>query len=173
MWGNNWRWNEMRMMMVMWRMKNEMRMMMVMWRMKIIMIHLPGLTSTCWQIWMSLAIWFSSSLFLFTRLVKLFSRVCCWNGREMALRQIESLFFCLYIYIYIYSVQMFGAFFKEMNTGVIHILNWQSNKKSLSSKSKSYTDFWRIMWHWKCIFAITGMNYILKYIQIENSSFRF
>lgn len=36
-------------------------------------------TSTCWQIWMSLAIWFSSSLFLFTRLVKLFSSVCCWD----------------------------------------------------------------------------------------------
>lgn len=37
-------------------------------------------TSTCWQIWISLAIWFSSSLFLFTRLVRLFSRVCCWKG---------------------------------------------------------------------------------------------
>lgn len=41
-----------------------------------------SLTSTCWQIWMSLAIWFSSSLFLFTRLVRLFSRVCCQGRSE-------------------------------------------------------------------------------------------
>lgn len=41
--------------------------------------HKRFYTSTCWQIWISLAIWFSSSLFLFTRLVRLFSRVCCWE----------------------------------------------------------------------------------------------
>lgn len=47
--------------------------------------ELAGLTSTCWQIWMSLAIWFSNSLFLFTRLVRLFSRVCCWKEKDAVL----------------------------------------------------------------------------------------
>ncbi len=51
--------------------------------------------------------------------------------------------------------------------------NWfQHNidkKWFLSSKSTYQNDFWRIMWHWKFSFTITGINYILKYIQIENS----
>ena len=40
-------------------------------------------TSTCWQICISLAIWFSSSLLRLTRLVRFVSRVCCEsrNGR--------------------------------------------------------------------------------------------
>lgn len=38
---------------------------------------LHSLTSTCWQIWISLAIWFSSSLLRLTRLVRFVSRVCC------------------------------------------------------------------------------------------------
>ena len=43
-------------------------------------------TSTCWQICISLAIWFSSSLLRLTRLVRFISRVCChrraWSQRE-------------------------------------------------------------------------------------------
>ncbi len=45
-------------------------------------------------------------------------------------------------------------------------------KNLLNSKSAYYGDFWRIMWHWsndakEFSFEITGLNYILKYIQIE------
>lgn len=45
---------------------------------------LPPHTSTCWQICISLAIWFSSSLLRLTRLVRFVSRVCCRhrNGKE-------------------------------------------------------------------------------------------
>lgn len=44
----------------------------------------PSPTSTCWQICISLAIWFSSSLLRLTRLVRFVSRVCCRSrkGRE-------------------------------------------------------------------------------------------
>lgn len=44
----------------------------------------PSPTSTCWQICISLAIWFSSSLLRLTRLVRFVSRVCCRsrNGRK-------------------------------------------------------------------------------------------
>lgn len=40
---------------------------------QILLLH----TSTCWQICISLAIWFSSSLLRLTRLVRFISRVCC------------------------------------------------------------------------------------------------
>lgn len=39
------------------------------------------LTSTCWQIWISLPICDSSSEFLFTRFVRLASNVCCGETR--------------------------------------------------------------------------------------------
>ncbi len=54
--------------------------------------------------------------------------------------------------------------------------NMGNNKKCfLSSKSAHYNDFWRIMWHWRLEYCcwnsalITEINYILKYINIENS----
>lgn len=45
-------------------------------------------TSTCWQICISLAIWFSSSLLRLTRLVRFISRVCCHHrGYEAGEKQ--------------------------------------------------------------------------------------
>ncbi len=51
------------------------------------------------------------------------------------------------------------------------VFNIDNNKKCFWSSKLD--DFWRIMeqWCWKFSFAITGINYILKYIQIENSYF--
>ncbi len=40
-------------------------------------------------------------------------------------------------------------------------------------KSEYQTDFWTIMWLIKFKSEITGIYYILKYIQIENSSFKY
>ncbi len=48
------------------------------------------------------------------------------------------------------------------------VFNTDKNKFFfLSSKSTYYYGFWRIKWHWKYCFAITGINHILKYINIE------
>ncbi len=38
----------------------------------------------------------------------------------------------------------------------------------LEQQISYYNDFWMIMWHWILSFTITGMNYLLKYIQTEN-----
>ncbi len=58
------------------------------------------------------------------------------------------------------------------------VFNVDNNKKCfLSSKSAYYNDFCRNMWHWSngcwnfsCINP--GINYIFKYIKIENSYFK-
>ncbi len=49
-------------------------------------------------------------------------------------------------------------------------LSWFKQKKiQISVKSAYKNDFWRIL---KIQLCITGINYILKYIQIENSRFK-
>ncbi len=65
---------------------------------------------------------------------------------------------------------------KILESAVFKIDNRANKKCLLSGKYSYYNDLLKIMWHWRLeaenSALITGINYILKYIKIENIYFK-
>ncbi len=67
----------------------------------------------------------------------------------------------------------FWTFYSSKNLGkCFNVFKNDSKKCFLNSKSAYWSDFWKIMWHWRLVMmlkiqlCLTWINYILKYIHI-------